>query len=185
MEIDNLKTIWKRQPSVEISQDDLLKKLTLLLRPAQKMRKAYYREAALIVMIFSLFIAIVALCRGQISPFFYKLIAIVFFGISPIIYRFFQLDKSINNIDFSQDIRSNVVWFLAYFRKTLRWYWRCSLVISVFSIIVLFTDKDFLGLPLPWRMGTMAYMGLILFLTKPYLNKNYESKIKEMEDFLE
>jgi hypothetical protein len=183
MELDDFKTAWKEaRPGV--TRESLLQKINQIEKSGTKIHRAFVVELVIIGAIYLFFVGMIFFFSGQIQSFMYKLVAITFIGFLPTAYRLYQSQRWINAMDYSIDIRSNLIAFLAYYRTTLKWYWWSSIVISVLMFVMLFTDKDFLAIGIEWKIGTCAYIILIVLLTKPYLKKVYGRHVQEFEAFL-
>jgi hypothetical protein len=185
MELDDFKTTWGKDVKSNMTRALLLQKVSRIEKSGRKIRKAVVVEAAIIGVLYLLFIGAIIFFNEQIQSFIYKLIIILSIGFSPIAYRLYQSQRWVNAIDYSADIRSNLVAFLTYYRTTLRWYWWSSVIISALLFVMLFTDEDFLNIPMAWQIGTCAYIVLVLLLTRPYLRNFYGKHVKEFEAFLE
>ena len=185
MELDDLKTAWKKDAKLSITRESLQQRITQVEKSGGKIRKAFVRELLIVGAIYLFFVAMIIIFRGAIQSFQYKLVAITSIGFLPTVYRLYQSQQWINAVDYANDIRSNLMGFLTYYKTTLKWYWWSSVIISVLMFIMLFTDEDFLAVGVEWKIGTCAYIIIILLLAKPYIRKVYGRHIREIEMFLE
>ncbi len=185
MELDDFKIAWEKDVKSNITRELLLQKINRIEKSGKKIRNTVVGEVILIGVLYLLFLGVILFFNEHMQSFMYKLIIILSVGFSPIAYRLYQSQRWINAIDYSVDIRSNLVAFLTYYRTTLQWYWWSSVIISTLLFVMLFTDEDFLGIPVAWQIGTSAYIVTVLLLTRPYLRNFYEKHIKEFEAFLE
>jgi hypothetical protein len=185
MELDDFKTVWSNDSSINMTRESLLQRINQVEKSGRKIRRAFVIELAIIGAIYLFFVAMIIFFNGEIRSFMYKLVVITFIGFLPTAYRLYQSQLWINCMDYSIDIRSNLVAFLTYYKTTLKWYWWSSMIISVLMFIMFFTDKDFLAMPMEWKIGTCVYIILVLLLTRPYLKKVYGRHVQEFEMFLE
>jgi len=185
MELDDFKTAWKKDDKRNITRESLQQRINHIEKSGRKIRRAFIVELAVIGAIFLFFVAMIFLFKEAIQSFMYKLVAITFIGFLPTAYRLYQSQLWINTMDYATDIRSNLLAFLTYYKTTLKWYGWSSLIISALMFIMLFTDEDFLALGIEWKIGTCAYVILIVLLTRPYLRKVYGRHAREYEKFLE
>ena len=185
MELDDFKTAWNKGAKLTITRESLQQRINRIEKSGRKIRSAFVVELAIIGVIYLFFIGMIIFFSGQIQSFMYKLVAITFIGFLPTAYRLYQSQRWINSMDYSMDIRSNLLAFLAYYRTTLKWYSWSSIIICALMFIMFFTDEDFLAIGIEWKIGTCGYIILILFLTRPYLKKVYGKQVQEFEMFLE
>lgn len=185
MELDDFKKSWQKEANPIITRESLHEKINSLEKSGRKIRRAFITELAIVGFIFLFFVVTIFLFNGAIRSFMYKLFAITIIGFLPTAHRLYQSQQWINSIDYSGDIRSNLLAFLKYYKTTLMWYWRSSMIICALIFIMLFTDKDFLALGIEWKIGTCAYGVLILILARPYLRQAFGKHVQEFENFLE
>ncbi len=184
MELDDLKTAWNKDAKLSITRASLQQRITQIEKSGGKIRRAFVVELIIIGTIYLLFIGMIIIFHGAIQSFLYKLVAITSIGFLPTVYRLYQSQQWINDMDYANDIRSNLLAFLTYYKTTLKWYWWSSVITSVLMVIMLFTDDDFLAMGIGWKTGTCAYIILILLLARPYIKKVYGKHIQEIEIFL-
>jgi hypothetical protein len=185
MELDDFKTAWNKEAKLGMTRESLQQRINQIEKSGRKIRRAFVVELVIIGVIYLFFIGMIIFFSGQIQSFMYKLVVITFIVFLPTAYRLYQSQLWINAMDYSIDIRSNLVAFLTYYRTTLKWYWWSSMIISVLMFIMLFTDDDFLAIGIEWKIGTCANIILILLLTRPYLKRVYGRHVREFEVFLE
>ena len=185
MELDDFKTAWNNDAKLTITRESLLQRINLIEKSGRKIRRAFVVELAIIGAIYLFFVGMIISFSGQVQSFMYKLVAITFIGFLPTAYRLYQSQRWINSMDYSIDIRSNLLAFLTYYRTTLKWYLWSSMIICVLMFVMFFTDKDFLAIGIEWKIGVCAYIIVVLFLTRPYLRKVYGKHVQEFEMFLE
>lgn len=184
MELDDLKTAWNKDARPGITRESLQQRITRIEKSGHKIRRAFVLELVIIGAIYLFFVGMIFMFDGAMQSFQYKLVAITSIGFLPTAYRLYQSQQWINAMDYAHDIRSNLLAFLTYYKTTLKWYWWSSMIISMLMFIVLFTDKDFLAMSIGWRIGTCAYIILVLLLARPYIKKVYGRHIQEIEIFL-
>lgn len=185
MELDDFKTAWKKEDKLNMTPESLLQRVNQIAKSGRKIRRAFLIELAIIGALYLFFTGIIIFFNERIQSFMYKLVAITFIGFLPIAYRLYQSQLWINTMDYSVDIRSNLLAFLTYYKTTLRWYWWSSVIIIALMFVMLFTDGDFLALGIKWKIGTCTYIILVLLLTEPYLKKVYGRHAQEFDAFLE
>ena len=185
MELDEFKTAWKNDSKLSITRESLQQRINQIEKSGRKIRRAFIVELAIIGAIYLSFVGMIIFFNAAIQSFMYKLVAITFIVFLPTAYRLYQSQLWINAMDYSIDIRSNLLAFLTYYKATLKWYWWSSISISVLMFLMLFTDEDFLAMGIEWKIGTSAYIILVLLLTKPYLKWVYGRHVQEFETFLE
>jgi hypothetical protein len=140
-------------------------------------------ELVILGAVYLFFVGMIIILHGQVQSFIYKLVAITLIGFLPLA-RLYQSQSRINSIDYTIDIRSNLRSFLTYYKTTLKWYWRSSIIISVLLFIMLFTDKDFLALKIELKIGICVYILVVLLIARFYLKKFYGRHVREFEIFL-
>ena len=184
MELDDLKTAWNEDAKLSITRASLQQRINQIENSGRKIRRAFVVELVIIGAIYLFFVGMIIIFHGEIQSFQYKLVAITSMGFLPAVYRLYQSQQWINAMDYANDIRSNLLAFLTYYKTTLKWYWWSSMIITVLLFIILFTDKDFLAMDVGWKIGTCAYIILVLLLARPYIKKVYGTRIQEIEIFL-
>jgi hypothetical protein len=185
MELEEFKTAWNKESKISITRDSLERRINQIEESGRKIRRAFIVELITLCAIYLFFVGMIIIFHGAVQSFVYKLVAITFIGFLPTVYRLYQSQLWINAMDYANDLRSNLLAFLTYYKTTLRWYGWSSMIISVLMFIMLFTDEDFLALGIGWKIGTCVYVILVLLLTKPYLKKVYGRHVKQFEMFLE
>lgn len=183
MELDDFKTAWNKSDESSVTRESLQQKITRIEKSGRKIHRAFVIELIIVGSIYLFFVGMIIIFNEAIQSFMYKLMLIPLIGFLPTFYRLYQSQRWINSMDYSIDLRSNVLAFLTYYRTTLKWYGWSSMIISVLIVIMLFTDADFLGLGFGWKIGTCAYIIVILLLTKPYLRISYGRHVQEFEMF--
>jgi hypothetical protein len=185
MELDDLKAAWNKDAKLTLTRESLQQRITRIEKSGRKIRRAFVLELVVIGAIYLFFVGSIVIFQGEIQSFIYKLVAITSIGFLPAVYRLYRSQQWINAMDYANDIRSNLVAFLAYYKTTLKWCWWSSMIISMLMFIILFTDKDFLVMDIEWKIGTCVYILLVMVITRPYIKKVYARHIQEIEIFLE
>ena len=87
-------------------------------------------------------------------------------------------------MDYTNDIRSNMISFLEYYRRTLRLYQWSTYAVVMILMIFMFTDSDFIQLSFMLKAITVCYMTAAVLLTAPYIRITYGRKTSTFEEFL-
>src|SRR5687767_5976029 len=143
MELDDFKTAWNKDSKLSMTRESLQQRINQIEKSGRKIRRAFVVEMAIIGAICLFFVGMIIFFSGQIQSYMYKLVAILFIGFLPTAYRLYQSQLWINTMDYSTDIRSNLLAFLTYYKTTLRWYLWSSIIVSVLMVLMLFTDENF------------------------------------------
>ena len=99
-------------------------------------------------------------------------------------YRLYKAQRMIRAIDYSRDIKSNLIDFMIYYKTTLNLYRWGSYGLLTLMLLIFFMDKSFTDLDFKLQLGIVGYIILVMLLIGPYIRKAYGSKIKSMEAFL-
>ena len=121
---------------------------------------------------------------GDVKPFMYKLVVITLVAAVPMAYRLYKAQRMIRAIDYSRDIKSNLIDFMIYYKTTLNLYRWGSYGLLTLMLLIFFMDKSFTDLDFKLQLGIVGYIILVMLLIGPYIRKAYGSKIKSMEAFL-
>ena len=87
-------------------------------------------------------------------------------------------------MDYTVDVRTNIVAFLKYYKRTLLMYEYGTYFVTIVTLILLFTDSSFKSLQPEYKWPVVGYMALICILVRPYIHMAYGRKILAFEDFL-
>lgn len=185
MELDDLKEKWKSS-NFNNSKLDVID-FNKVSKSIEKLRKGI-RMILIIELCIAFFIylgfLLAVLWGGDVKPFLYKLVIISAIGIIPIGYRLYKAQQMIYAIDYSRDIKSNLIDFLVYYKTTLNLYKWGSHALLVLLLLVFFADQSFTELSLKLQFSIAAYIFLVMLLIGPYIRKVYGSKIRSIEAFL-
>src|SRR5690242_7940603 len=139
MELDDLKEKWKTatvQSPVEI-KDVLTKKISAIESTGKGIRRTFYVEMIFVAVIYSGFLWLVWDMGNAMMTYMYKLVISTAVATVPITWRMYKSQRWINTMDYTIDVRSNMVAFLDYYKTSLRWYqWSTYIIIVV--ILALF-----------------------------------------------
>lgn len=187
MELDDLKERWRASegiPSKEEIRKDLEKWITEIRSSGRGIRKMFILEIGVALLMYAIFFVVVWVVGEKIMPFMYKMIAIVTIGAIPPVWRLFKAQKWINAMNYGNDMRSNMVDFLAYYKKTLVIYKVSFYVVIVASIAFMFTERSFTEMPFKWKSITILYTVGVGLLINPYIRFLYGGRTSSIEAFL-
>lgn len=186
MELDDLKEKWKTgtfQSHSELKVT-LEQRVSSLERSGRGIRRVFIAEMILVAIIYLAFLLLVWLMAEKVTTYMYKLVAITGIASLPIVWRMYKSQKWVTTMDYSRDIRSNMVEFLRYFKITLRLYQWSTYVIIVLILVMMFTDNDFERLQWKVKMTLVVYLFVLAALTEPYIRIVYGRRITVFEKFL-
>lgn len=186
MELDDLKEQWKTatfQSPFEL-KETLERRITKLEKTGRGLRTTFLIEMSFVVVIYVGFILLVWFMADRVLTYMYKMVIATAIATAPIAWRMYKSQKWINSMDYSKDMRSNMVEFLSYYRITLRLYQWSSYLIIIVILLLMFTDGDFARLSPRIKTTVVIYMGAIFFLTEPYIRIVYGRRIAVFENFL-
>jgi hypothetical protein len=186
MELDDLKQQWKTatvEPSAGM-KDVLARKVSEMRSSGRGLRTVFYIEMAFVVVIYTGFLWIVLAMGSAVMSYMYKLVIATGIATAPIAWRMYKSQRWINSMDYTQDMRSNMIAFLDYYKTTLRWYQWSSYAIILVIIILFFTDNDFIRLQSGIKFTIVIYLAVIFLLTEPYIRIVYRRRLTVFEDFL-
>ncbi len=187
MELDDFRKFWNQSEMRDASllkERELLSKLDSYEKSGRSIRKAFLWEMLTIAVIYLGFIFVVIFLREGVESYMYKLVVVTLLGGLPVCYRLYKSQRWINNLDYSQDIKSNLEAFLVYYKTTLRLYQWCSYGTIGLLLILFFTDQAFLELDAALKAAIVIYMILFMLLTGPYIKKVYGNRVGSIEAFL-
>jgi hypothetical protein len=136
MELEDLKTVWHQaedwKPTSSENQQDIL----LMIHKSRKgIRKMFTIELGISIVLYAAFLMLVIFMRSSIQSFMYKLVGTITLFAVPMYWRFFLSVKHLNNVDYGQDIRTNVVKFVIHYKTTIASF-KCN-----FSLGAIFPPK--------------------------------------------
>lgn len=186
MDFDELKNVWKQaKQQSEAESDKELNQILKSVTTAQHKIKQYFRfELMVLVSIFGFFVLAVCLA-SDIEPFFYKLAGIVFLGSIPLTVRIFLSLRQIMGIDFSNQLRKNLLNAKNHLKTTIVVYYSVLAVLVSLLVLMSWTDEYFLQLSTLWQAGTMIYFLLITVSYVLMVDKHYGKRLRELEELLE
>jgi len=187
MELDDLKEKWRATPdqssTVEI-RDAIEKKISALRRSGRGIRRVFMIEIMIVLVIYSGVLLMMWFMGERFMSYMYKIVIVTTIGSLPVVWRLYKAQKWINTMDYAKDIRTNMIAFLAYYKTTLRMYQWSTYVVVVILLVLMFTDADFMQLPLKLKLLIVGYMSTALLLTAPYIRLTYGRQTASFEDFL-
>ncbi|HZY79428.1 MAG TPA: hypothetical protein VFE50_07895 [Cyclobacteriaceae bacterium] len=186
MELDDLKEKWKTatvQSSVDI-KDVLTKKVSSIKQSGRSIRRVFYIEMAFVAVAYLGFIWLVLAMGDSMFSYMYKLVAATGIATVPVSWRMYKSQRWINSMDYTIDMRSNMVAFLSYYKTTLRWYQWSTYIIILVILVLFFTDGDFIALPYKVKVTAVVYLVAVFLLTEPYIRMVYGKRIAVFENFL-
>ncbi|HWA32737.1 MAG TPA: hypothetical protein VG737_01340 [Cyclobacteriaceae bacterium] len=186
MELDDLKEKWKTatvQSPVTI-KDVLAKKISAIERSGKGMRRVFYLEMVFVALVYAGFLWLVWAMGDLLMTYMYKLVITTAIATVPVGWRMYKAQKWINSMDYTIDMRSNMVAFLDYYKTSLRWYQWSTYIIIIVILALFFTDNDFIGLQSRVKVTVVIYLVAVFFLTEPYIRIVYGKRIPVFENFL-
>lgn len=187
MELDDLKEKWKASAvpsSTPDIREALEKKISAIRNSGRGIRRVFYIELAVAALSYVVLLLMAIYFGERMLTYMLKLIIITTIGSLPVIWRLYKSQQWINSIDYGQDMRSNMVAFLGYYRTTLKIYqWSCYLVIAI-TLVVLYFDHDFMALDMKVRIKIIAYMFAVGVLAVPYIWFLYGRRTSAIDAFL-
>jgi len=187
MELDDLKEKW-RASAVPSSTPDireaLERKISDLRSSGRGIRRVFYIELAVAALGYVVLLLMAIYVGERMMTYMLKIIVVTTVGSVPVIWRLYKSQLWINSIDYGQDMRSNMVAFLRYYKTTLKIYqWSCYLVIAVL-LVMLYYDNDFMALDMKIRLKIIVYMLSVGVLALPYIWFLYGRRTSAIDAFL-
>jgi hypothetical protein len=186
MELDDLKETW-RTATLDSSfnlKDTLQKRITAIESSGRGLRRTFLIEMAIVVVIYVAFIVLVWNMADKVQSYMYKLVAVTAIATVPVAWRMYKSQKWINSMDYTKDMRSNMVAFLQYYRLTVRLYQWSSYAIIVVVLLLTFMDESFIVQSSRVKFTFVIYMVAVFILTEPYIRIVYGRRISVFENFL-
>jgi hypothetical protein len=190
MELDDLKAQWTRldaavvQPSPDEVRGALEKKISSLRGSGRGIRRIFVIEVVVVLAMYVGVLLMMWFVRERFMSYMYKIVIVTAVGSLPVIWRMYKSQRWINTMDYTKDIRSNVLGFVDYYRKTLRLYQWSTYVVVAVLLILMFSDSDFMKLSFTLKAITVCYMTAAVLLTAPYIRITYGRKTSIFEEFL-
>jgi hypothetical protein len=186
MELDDLKQTWKTttfQSPFEL-KDTLQRRIGEIKSSGRGLRKVFIIEMVIIAIIYIAFMLLVWFVTERVTTYMYKLVGVTSVAMIPIAWRMYKSQKWINSMDYTKDMRSNMIEFLTYYKITLRLYQWSTYAIIVVILILFYTDSDFERLDGNIQMTLVIYLGIVAVFTEPYIRIVYRRRITVFENFL-
>lgn len=186
MDFDKLKEVWKKNEDRTFidSDNELNDKLQAVTSTQRKIRQ-YFRFEMVIALMVIIFGGAVVYSYGDLEPYFLKLFAIVILGSIPIAIRIFLSMKRILGIDYTSQLKNNIIAAKNHLKTTIRIYYTL-LIFTVISLVLMsWWDNYFLQLPIVWQVGVMSYFLLFLIVSIWLTNKFYGNRLKELRELSE
>lgn len=185
MELDDLKEQW-RSTTFQSPFDlkDTLERRKAIERSGKGLRLAFWIEMIIIAVAYAAFILTVWFMTDRVTSYMYKLVAVTGIAMVPIAWRMYKSQRWINSMDYTKDMRSNMIEFLVYYKVTLRLYQWSTYAIIVIILILFYTDSDYGRLPGNIKTILVVYLGIVAALTEPYIRIVYGRRITVFENFL-
>ncbi len=186
MELDDFKADWKRSEIVTspvMKEDEIQRRVKAVERSRKGIRMAFLSEMAIVVVIYGLILGIFLVTEAGIQSYMYKIIIVTLLAGIPTYYRLNKSQRWINTIDYSKDVRSNLVAFLAYYKTTLRVYLWSSYGTIIVLFILFFGDDEFMELNIYLKGGIVLYMIVFFLLTGPYIKRVYGGGWRRLRGF--
>lgn len=187
MELDDLKAQWKSTPtnqSTDVIKDAIEKKISKMERSGRGIARTFWIEMIFSWALYAFFLFVMWYYKEQVHAYMYKIVILIGVAMIPMVWRLYKAIQWANSIDYSQDVRSNVVVFLKYFKRTLLIYeWGCYLIVLI-TIAIVYTDPSFLSASSRVRSIITLYVIVVAVFARPYVYFIYGKKVRAFEDFL-
>lgn len=187
MELDDLKKQWHQaipNASADTVKEAIEKKISNLERSGRGIRRAFWLEMLVVSVMYLCFIGILVYFNNHVMLFIYKIIGLIGLTTIPIMVRLYRMQKRTDDIDYSKDVRSNVIEFVRYYKKSLLIYEWGSYIIVVVTALMLYFDSSFMSLELKLKGLVFGYLVVVMIITRPYIYYVYGRKVSAFEDFL-
>lgn len=187
MELDDFKKKWKEtttSPSTDGIKEAIEKKISSLEKTGRNIRMMFYMEVGVVILIYAAFLFAVWTFQELITTYMYKIVIATTIPSIPIIYRLYKAQKWINSMDYTMDVRSNIIAFLSYYKRALWLYERGMYVTVLIVLALLFTDREFIHINWRIQAATIAWLILAAAIVRPYVRIVYGKKLPVFEDFL-
>ena len=187
MELDDLKKQWKETaaaPPPNAVSEAIEKRLSTFESSGRGIRKTFVVEMTFVALIYIGFFCMMWFLNEGMEAYMYKMVIITAIATVPIVWRLYKAQRWINSMDYTADVRTNIVTFVSYFKKTLLMYEWITYVIMLTIFGILLTDSAFNILPLSIKLLVFGYVLIFTLLTRPYIRFAYGRKLSAFEDFL-
>jgi len=187
MELDDLKKQWQMTTpvaSADAVKEAIGKKMLNIERSGRRIKRAFWFEMIFVWVVYFMFLGVMWFFNEHVQPFMYKIVILIGIATIPIVWRLYKMQKRVDTIDYSMDVRSNIIGFVKYYKRSLLIYEWGTYVISAISAIILYLDPAFMALKPNFIWTFFGYMLLVVVITRPYIYYVYGKKVSAFEDFL-
>jgi len=187
MELDDLKKQWKSTATdhpADAIKDAIEKKISKLERSGRGIARAFWIEMIVSWGMYVGFWIAMWYYHDLVESYMYKIVIMIGVAMIPIVWRLYRSMQWANSLDYSKDVRSNVVTFVSYYRKTLRFYEWGTYLISSISIAIMMTDSAFRSTNHRIQWTVIIYVIVVSLIARPYIHLVYGKKVAVFEDFL-
>lgn len=172
----------ENEPRAALGADELAAMLRRGLRGSRRaVRRAFFRELAVIALIYTLAAAAVVIFGRPLASFQLKIVVLSAAGAAPVIALFVRYLAGARS-DLGRPMLGVVNESIRGLRTIIRVYRWASLALAAAMAAALWTDAGFRGLPPGWKWGVTAYILAAAALASPYLRAVYGRRLRELED---
>ncbi|HSJ67067.1 MAG TPA: hypothetical protein VK921_05310 [Anditalea sp.] len=184
-DFNELKEGWNKvsQHQVPVSDEALEERLKKVTTAQNHIKRIFKIEILVSLAIFLVFILFL-IFKGGIEPFFIKIIGIILLCSVPVYLRFFISLKKIMGIDYTNSLKSNLIRAKDYLKNTIIIYYIAIAIMVVLLALMSWTDDFFKNLDNFWKVGIMVYYVAISLSYAFIINKNYGSRLRDIENLL-
>ena len=187
MELDDLKKQWKETTAAssrDAISEAIEKRISAFERSGRGIRKSFAIEMMIVGLIYVGFFCMMWFLNDGMQMYMYKMVIITTVATAPIVWRLYKAQRWINSMDYTVDVRTNIVAFVKYFKRTLLMYEWTTYTIMLIIFGILLTDDAFNALPWSIKLLVFGYVLIFTILTRPYIRLVYGRKLSAFEDFL-
>lgn len=186
MDFDKLKEIWNRTESENPidAERNLHRRIRAVTSTQWKFRR-YFRTEMVIAILSILFFGAVAFFTPDLNIYFYKLFTIIVIGSVPLNIRLFLSLRRILGIDYSGQIKTNIINAKNHLKFTIRMYYMIVVLTLIALVAMSWFDEYFLGLPGNWKIAVMVYLGIFGVVSFYMINTFYGRRLKDLESMLD
>lgn len=184
MELDDLKKDWNaQQPSTQGNDRELIR--SIIHRSHRGLTRLLRWELAIGLVTLIFVVAMIAFFRGRMTGFYIKLtLPLVAYAI-PIYYRLHRSARFLQNVDYSEEVRSTLSQFLRYYTRTLHFYQWGGYAAILVATLLIFTDAKFLETSWTVKGLVLGYMAFVMILIGPLVKRLYGVKAKRIREYLD
>ncbi len=185
MELDDLKTVWNEQSIDSHDQESERTKVMGIIKGSHRgILRSFTIDLVVAVGLNLAFVVVVFMFGSRVMPFLFKLIIAANVVAVPIYYKLYKSMMYLKHLDFGRDLKSSLESFLEYYRETLRFYKRSTVLLIVALLLLFSLDNSFQQLEFWIRMAIVFYLGIFLASTSWLVDKLYGGRIHEIESYL-